>query len=256
MGGQSFRQVVNVGECMKAGALQFLENGRVIDVAVCWLDITLIGREFGDILLGDEEASAEHCQIQRSGNTYHLIDLNSTNGTYLNGKRIAKAKLAEGDVIAIGKLSLRFVCVHVPSVSEPQEVIEAMRAALPLPGGSSGQLVAEIESARREQLSKARLVLEVVYGDGERQVLRFPEGKAQLGRETQVGKFRADKELSKRHATVTLERGVLKLQDHKSTNGTFLNEERVGSSIALVLPGDTIRIGRTRIWCKPDISVS
>lgn len=241
---------------MKTGALEFLEDGRVLDIVLLLQEVCLLGREFGDILLCDDEASAEHCQIQRFGDTYHLIDLNSTNGTFLNGRKVAKGKLAEGDVLAIGKLSLRFVMIDLSATPDPRDLLEALRAAHPLPGSSSGELVAAIDAARREHLSKARLVLDVIYEDGERQVLKFSAGKAQLGRESTRGKFKSDKELSKKHATITLDQGVLKVQDHNSTNGTFVNEERIGQSIVLVSPGDMIRIGRTRIWCKPDISVS
>lgn len=241
---------------MKTGALEFLEDRRVLDIVLLLREVCLLGREFGDILLCDEEASAEHCQIQRFGDTYHILDLNSTNGTFLNGRRILKGKLAQGDVLAIGKLRLRFVLVDLASAPDPLELLEAMRAAHPVPEGRAGELIAAIVTARRECLSKAHLILDVIYGDGGQEVLKFSDGKAQLGRGSTRGKFNADRELSKRHASISLDRGLLKLQDHDSTNGTFVNEKRIGQSAVVVSPCDMIRIGRTRIWCKPDISVS
>ncbi|MGH6782511.1 MAG: FHA domain-containing protein, partial [Sphingomonadaceae bacterium] len=55
-----------------------------------------------------------------SGNEVYLEDLNSTNGTYVNGKLIKKHALTHGDVITIGHHHLRFVDSQVESAEQDE----------------------------------------------------------------------------------------------------------------------------------------
>jgi pSer/pThr/pTyr-binding forkhead associated (FHA) protein len=74
-------------------------------------DETLIGRNpTTDITLLDEGISREHAIILRddAARTFTIEDLQSTNGTKVNGKRVRSAVLAHGDSIEIGKTRFRF----------------------------------------------------------------------------------------------------------------------------------------------------
>jgi pSer/pThr/pTyr-binding forkhead associated (FHA) protein len=74
-------------------------------------DETLIGRNpTTDITLLDEGISREHVLLLRDEAThsYTIEDLQSTNGTKLNGKRIRSAVLAHGDLVEVGHTRLRF----------------------------------------------------------------------------------------------------------------------------------------------------
>jgi hypothetical protein len=63
-----------------------------------------------DIHLADPNTSRQHAEVRPEGDgAYTLIDLGSTNGTELNGKRVNHALLSEGDVIVIGQVELTFV---------------------------------------------------------------------------------------------------------------------------------------------------
>ena len=55
-----------------------------------------------DIVIDDEKASRVHCGIRFLDGAYHLKDLKSKNGTYLNNKRVEVSELAEGDNIRVG----------------------------------------------------------------------------------------------------------------------------------------------------------
>ena len=72
---------------------------------------TLIGRGLtAEVQLADRGASREHAMITWEGDHYALEDLQTTNGTRLNGKKIRQAALTTGDVIEIGHSRLVFVC--------------------------------------------------------------------------------------------------------------------------------------------------
>ena len=65
------------------------------------------GREC-DIRLADPNVSRRHAEIRREGSVYTVSDLVSTNGTELNGQRIKRAELHDGDRIVVGQTELAF----------------------------------------------------------------------------------------------------------------------------------------------------
>lgn len=73
-------------------------------------DKTHLGRETSnDILLEGEEVSLQHCTIERRDGSYVLCDLDSENGSYVNGARVVERKLREGDVVTIANYNLSVV---------------------------------------------------------------------------------------------------------------------------------------------------
>jgi len=68
-----------------------------------------IGRgDTNDVDLADAKASKEHFRIERAGSRWKLIDLESKNGTRVNGEFKNKAWLGHGDVVQIGTAEMRF----------------------------------------------------------------------------------------------------------------------------------------------------
>ena len=67
-----------------------------------------LGREAdNDLTLPDKKASRYHALLQRLGAVYQIIDLKSSSGTYVNGKRIAQpTPLKNGDIVLIGDTKL------------------------------------------------------------------------------------------------------------------------------------------------------
>jgi pSer/pThr/pTyr-binding forkhead associated (FHA) protein len=60
-------------------------------------------------LAGDDFASAHHARIEATRDGVWIVDLDSTNGTFVNGKRLdGRRKLREGDVVQVGDTELRF----------------------------------------------------------------------------------------------------------------------------------------------------
>jgi Ca-activated chloride channel family protein len=68
-----------------------------------------IGRaSANEIVIQDERVTRTHAVINWQGQAFVLVDMGSTNGTLLNGKRIDRATLTHGDTIAIGPAVFRF----------------------------------------------------------------------------------------------------------------------------------------------------
>ena len=86
-----------------------------------------IGRERdNDIIIDNLAVSRQHARLVHKGNKFILEDLNSSNGTFLNEKKIDTCELNEGDTVLIGKHSLIFLKENEVGVMnvEPQPVDE------------------------------------------------------------------------------------------------------------------------------------
>ena len=82
-----------------------------------------IGRsESNDIKIDNLAVSGKHAQVRKVLNTYMIEDLGSTNGTFVNEKKIERYELLDGDRVTIGKHSLRF---HIGSTPKRSEVFDA-----------------------------------------------------------------------------------------------------------------------------------
>ena len=69
---------------------------------------TSFGRQGADVVLEDPAVSSNHFQIEAFGKEFFLRDLESRNGTFLNGTKIRYSQLLPGDQITAGKTSLIF----------------------------------------------------------------------------------------------------------------------------------------------------
>jgi len=83
-------------------------------------DSTSIGRSAGqDLVLHDPRISRKHVVILRENGVYQVLDQGSTHGSFVNGARIEKAALKDGDVLQLG--SLVGLKVHFRSTSGKRE---------------------------------------------------------------------------------------------------------------------------------------
>lgn len=85
-------------------------NKKVLDQVELQQGDTKIGRRPGsDIVVDNMAVSGEHANIFTIGDDSFIQDLGSTNGTFVNNKRVTKHHLKHGDVITIGKHTLSYV---------------------------------------------------------------------------------------------------------------------------------------------------
>ena len=132
-----------------------------------------IGREAGNtVQLDDNEVSRRHAEIRRVGESFTVADLKSSNGTFVNNRRIERADLRSGDQIHVGRSVLAFalepadlpLSTDVDIVaSAPRDdgsrIVRAMRDEALF--GPMGQTVPEDTDNR--WLARARSNLQVMY---------------------------------------------------------------------------------------------
>lgn len=203
-------------------------------------DSTIIGREKGDVMIDDVEISSTHCQIQNINGVYHLFDMNSTNGTFLNKARIVKARLNDGDTITIGKTTFRFAMEEDAKVRHINTIFKSAQQVNPNHKTSLVDTLIEGEIRQRRGYS---LHLRIKYRDGTFEEIELPQKMIFLGRATSFGKFEDDPEISRKHVLIKLnDHGDIFVEDQGSTNGTLLNGSKI-KGMHQVKAGDIVRIG-------------
>ncbi len=73
--------------------------------------VVVIGRYNADLIIPDREVSRKHAVIEVYGDRVIIKDLNSTNGTYVDGKRVFEAELEDQSEILVGSTTLLFIKV-------------------------------------------------------------------------------------------------------------------------------------------------
>jgi len=85
-------------------------DGVVVKEVQLTKDRTTLGRRpYNDVVIDNLAVSGEHAVLQMSGADVHIEDLNSTNGTYVNGKAAKKQLLHHNDTIEVGKHKIKFI---------------------------------------------------------------------------------------------------------------------------------------------------
>jgi hypothetical protein len=111
------------------------EAGRRVE-----LDVEIaIGRQDGDLVLEDPEVSRRHAVLRRSGGSVVVEDLESTNGTFVNGERILSPReVLPGDQVRVGRTTLEIEPdprADDTFVPQPDEQLDQTIVSLPLPPG-------------------------------------------------------------------------------------------------------------------------
>jgi pSer/pThr/pTyr-binding forkhead associated (FHA) protein len=70
--------------------------------------VKTVGRALrSDFIVDAALVSRLHCRLTATNDLLEVVDLASTNGTYVNGKRVNKATLAAGDRLRVGRVELK-----------------------------------------------------------------------------------------------------------------------------------------------------
>ena len=129
-----------------------------------------IGREAGNFVqLDDNEVSRRHAEIRRIGETFVVGDLKSSNGTWLNSRKIERAELSSGDQIQVGRTILVYArdSVDVPAAG----LVDIVPASNAADGSRIVRTAHEVDiggdplpdDTQNRWLARARSNLQVMY---------------------------------------------------------------------------------------------
>jgi ABC transport system ATP-binding/permease protein len=182
--------------------------------------------------LTDLTVSGRHCEIRLLGDAYSIVDA-SSNGTFLNGQAIKEAALSHGDILELGRggPQLRFAIEgHIEEHGQPAApvAVAASPAVVPAAPQAASQSAPNIAATR---MASSEVTLRLTF-DRLPQGLRydFSAPVVRIGRDPSADiPFDPHTELlvSYNHAKVVLLQGKAVLFDLDSTNGTFVNGQRV-----------------------------
>jgi predicted component of type VI protein secretion system len=128
---------------MQAVLVMFRSDGERRSFSIA-RDMTVIGRrEDCDLRIPLGEVSRKHCRLVRDGDTLKIEDLGSSNGTFLNGRRVQEAMLSPGDSIQVGPVVFVLQIDGVPADEELSPVTADAAAAAAAVGAGSGSGMAE-----------------------------------------------------------------------------------------------------------------
>lgn len=124
-------------------------DGVVIKEVQLTKDKTTLGRRpYNDIVIDNLAVSGEHAVLQMVGQDVYIEDLNSTNGTYINGRAVKKQLLQHADTVEIGKYKIKYMIDDAADyektvVLRPGQTPSHMAATRPMspqtqPGGLQG----------------------------------------------------------------------------------------------------------------------
>ena len=251
------------------GRLVSLTDGREYTIGVAPL---IFGREAGcDIVVPNKDVSRRHAEIVASAQGYLLVD-SSTNGTFVNSERVAAQRiLARADVITIGDHDFRFYADTAPEAAAAEPPVPLTPApadapappAPPPPTGAAVRLshtmhglpvpapVAPprpVARASGASLPMATFLVRSGSLKGERLTVRVPV--VNIGRADYNDLVLPEESVSGSHAKLTRREGVWVLSDLGSTNGTFIDGERLTGDAPLT-PGNVVRFGDVSLMFEP-----
>lgn len=253
------------------GRLVCLTDGREYTIGATPL---VIGREAGcDVVVPNKDTSRRHAEIFQSPQGYVLVD-SSTNGTFVNGERVdAQRVLTRADVLRIGDHEFRFYADRAPDAPVAAAPAPSAPSAPPTPPPMPPAPVAAAAGAA-ERLSHtmhgmpvpppqppkptarssggshslAAFVIRSGSLKGQRLQVRVPV--VNIGRAEYNDIVIPDDSVSGSHAKLQRREGVWMLFDNESTNGTWVDGERVTGEAALG-PGAVVRFGEVSVLFEP-----
>ncbi|MFN2291268.1 MAG: FHA domain-containing protein [Anaerolineae bacterium] len=202
------------------GILQIrLVSGEQDDLPLYKATLMLGRGHDNDIILEDPQISGEHAQLSLGREGWMVGDLNSSNGTYVDGQRLAPRRpvvLQPGSVVQIGQFSLQVV-PPTPGAAPLPAVADRVRLSpRPQPG---------LAIYLQDRLLKQPLQGEVLT----------------LGRKPNNNLVVPDALISGHHARLERQGDTYRIVDLQSTNGLVYNGQRIGHHV--LADGDVLYVG-------------
>ncbi|MFW6052097.1 MAG: FHA domain-containing protein [Myxococcota bacterium] len=204
------------------------DEGKTTVVPLVREEITLGRSEGNTIRLTERNVSRRHAVLRKTESGYRVEDLDSYNGTFVNGRRIeGPTDLTSGDELRIGDYQL---ALHADS-------------------GEVGDTPSAPAAQAEPSIPPARLVMLTAPVPGAEFALKGDH--LRLGRSEDLDIWINHRSISREHAEIFRdEDGTLRIADLGSANGIRLNGEEVEE--AVLEPYDVIKLGRVRLRYIPE----
>lgn len=202
-----------------------------------------IGRS-GDnnVVLKDTKASRNHAEIRFEDGRFFVVDLESRNGTRVNGEQIRSHGLRHNDQVQIGQAVITFLDESQAQMSEGD--FDALPAG---EGGGTGAPGPTAMPTGYDLEFKHASHYLLVLSEREKG-MRYPVRQDQIntiGRNRQNFIMIMDNKISGQHAQVYFRDGNFYVKDLESANGTRVNGERINTETT-IRHGDTVKFATTR----------
>ena len=249
------------------GRVVSLTDGREYAIAGSSL---VFGRDAScDVVVSGKDVSRRHAEIVQTPKGYLLVD-SSTNGTSVNDVRVEGQRLlARADVITIGEEKFRFyadTAAPPPTPGQGGSAASGSSAVPPtqgspaLAGGERGERGERLKEtvhgvpatpptvSRPSGAALANFLVKNGALKGQRLVVKTPV--VNIGRADYNDLVFPDESVSTAHAKLQRREGVWVLVDLDSTNGTFVDGERIKGEAPLA-PGASVRFGEIGLVFEP-----
>ena len=210
--------------------LQLISTGRTLELHD---PLVQLGRDPSAAVsfTGDDArvVSMRHAELRHAADAWHLIDLGSRNGTYVNGQRVqGQTPVGAGDEIRLGEGGPRITVVAIA------DVVESTLVEHP---------VFDVAAARGPEVRSYGVTL-IASASGKRFEAQGTRIRIGRGKECEIRPVVEQEGIVSRvHAELTVgASGGLALRDVGSKNGTFLNGDRIAGATPVRL-GDRITLG-------------
>lgn len=188
-----------------------------------------LGRSTGcDIVVDEDGVSRDHARIVVKGRKATIEDLESRNGTFVNGKRVERQELRDGDRIRLGpEAELEYVDERARKSRAKSQKKQAAKKERTASGGGL--------------FHRTEWVLIPEEPDGASRAIVLRTRVTTVGRRGAASLAIEDESISRMHARLDQEGGALFVSDLKSRNGTLVNDEPVVRE--QLEPGDILTFG-------------
>lgn len=194
-------------------------------------EITIGRGSKNDIIIRDNEVSREHARLVRHGDSYELVDLNSSNGTFINGQRVVtRWMLRPGMILELGD-TITIEIEQFDPITIPTTPLKSTSEVL-----SSAELLAQQAGAVLYRC------LVITGGAAVETTYRLDGPQLTVGRDLANDIIIQEPEVSRFHMRLRQDGDGYLIEDLNSTNGTFVNGQRL-TGPRLLRIDDTIALG-------------
>lgn len=200
--------------------------------------VTLGRAMTNDIILGESRVSREHARIACGVEGCRVIDLNSSNGTRVNGRSADNQLLKSGDLLTLASSTLRFQATSIEE--EPEVTLIDDYAEL------ENSIAREAVPMVLNDVTHPQLVVFTAERTWEVPLENLEQ--VTIGRDMDNSLVLEQARVSRHHARVTRIGGGFSLRDLGSTNGSWLGGEQIEEVI--LQDGDAVKIGEATVVYK------